>query len=275
VHGLIVQAAQATQRRVSCAPDTWMGAGLQTCRKLLDDGWLGHVLGGNAVMLAHGPEGWHPNPAFFYQQGGGPLFDMGPYYLTALVTLLGPVKRVSANTSKSFPQRLATCKEHFGELLPVDVSTHVTGTLEFHSGAVVTMTISFDVWWPWEPNPITILGTDGSLQVPDPNSFGGTVKYFRGGMESWHDMAPSHGYADNMRSIGLADLAYAVRTGRPHRCSGEMAYHVLDVMHAFEDSSRAGKHVEIASTCVQPAPLPVGLAHGLLDAGPAQAATLA
>jgi predicted dehydrogenase len=261
----ILDTAKAKNLHVSCAPDTFLGAGLQTCRKLIDDGWIGTPCGGSAIMLGHGPEAWHPNPAFFYQQGAGPMFDMGPYYITALVHLLGPVKRVAANTGRAYEQRLATCKEHYGERLPVEVPTHLAGSLEFHNGAIVTVTISFDVWWPGTKNPIAIMGTNGSIQVPDPNSFGGTVQYYRGGMEGWMDVPLTHGYADNMRSIGLADLAYALQTGRPHRCNADMAYHVLDVMHAFEDSSISGRHIELESTCVQPAPLPVGLEHGMLD----------
>ncbi|HEY3415613.1 MAG TPA: Gfo/Idh/MocA family oxidoreductase [Armatimonadota bacterium] len=261
----IVRKAREQGLRVSSAPDTFLGAGLQTCRKILNDGWLGRPIGGNAVMLGHGPEGWHPNPGFFYQKGAGPMFDMGPYYLTALVSLLGPVKRVAAITGKAFPQRLATCKEHYGEWLPVEVPTHLAGTLEFHNGAIVTVTISFDVWNTHNPNPIAIFGTEGSLQAPDPNGFGGTVHYLRGTAPGWQEMPHSHGYADNMRSIGLADMAYALHSGRPHRCSLEMAYHVLDVMHTFEESSLAGSHLEVASTCPQPAPLPLGLPHGMLD----------
>ncbi len=250
----IIATAKAMNLRVGCAPDTFLGAGLQTCRKLIDDGWVGRPCGGSAVFLSHGPEGWHPNPAFFYQQGAGPMFDMGPYYLTALVHLLGPVKRVAANTGKAYGKRLATCEEHFGEWLPVAVPTHQAGSLEFHSGAIVTVTLSFDVWWPYDANPIAIYGTNGSLQVPDPNCFGGAVKYFSGGMNSWQEMAHSHGYADNMRSIGLADLAYALQSGRPHRCNGELAFHVLDVMCAFEESSLTGEHIDIASTCANPPP---------------------
>ena len=143
--------------------------------------------------------------------------------------------------------------------------THLAGSLEFHNGAIITVTVSFDVWWPYSPNPIAIYGTNGSLQVPDPNGFGGAVKYYRGGMTDWQEMAHSHDYAENMRSIGLADMAYAIASGRPQRCSGELAYHVLDVMHAFEESSRTGRHIDITSTCAQPAPLPLGLAHGMLE----------
>jgi predicted dehydrogenase len=260
----VIEMAAAKGLRVGCAPDTFLGAGYQTCRKLIDDGWIGRPLSGTAFMLGRGPEGWHPNPAFFYQVGGGPMFDLGPYYMTGLVHLLGPVKQVSAITSKGFEARTATCEEHFGESLPVEVPTHYSGTLVFHSGAVVTVGISFDVLrhghWPVE-----IYGTDGSLQVPDPNTFGGPVRVYRSGNEDWQEVAFSHGYSDNSRGIGVADMAQAIQSGRPHRCNGDLAYHVLEIMHAYERSSIEGKAVEIESTCDQPAAFPLGMLPGVLD----------
>jgi predicted dehydrogenase len=248
-----------------CAPDTFLGGGLQTCRKLIDDGSIGRPVAGTAFMCCHGHESWHPNPGFYYLNGGGPLFDMGPYYLTALVHLLGPVKRVAAICGRAFTERLATSSEAQGQILPVKVDTHTAASLEFHCGAVITLVMSFDVWKHSSP-PIEIHGTDGSLKVPDPNCFDGAVSLFRPGMENWQDVPYSHGYTENMRSIGVADLAYAIQSGRPNRCSGEMAYHVLDVMHAVGESSDSGEHVAIRSTCVQPAPLPLGLPEGKLDA---------
>ncbi|NQU41268.1 MAG: Gfo/Idh/MocA family oxidoreductase [Lentisphaerae bacterium] len=249
---------------VGSAPDTFLGAGLQTCRKLVDDGWMGRVVGGTAFMMSRGPESWHPNPAFFYLEGAGPMFDMGPYYMTALVHLLGPVKRVSAITTRAFRERIATCKEHFGEMLPVEVPTHCSGALEFHSGAVVSVTISFDVH-KHSHSPIELYGTEGSLRVPDPNTFGGPVELFTPTTNAWQPQALSHGYADNMRSIGAADMAYAILGKRTHRASGDLAYHVLEIMHAFEKSSDTKKHVMIKSKPTQPTALPLGLIHGRLD----------
>jgi predicted dehydrogenase len=250
---------------VGCAPDTFLGAGLQTCRKLIDDGWLGQVVGGSAFLASRGPESWHPNPSFFYKVGAGPMFDMGPYYITALVHLLGPVKRVAAITSKAFEVRMATCKERFGEMMPVEVPTHNCGTLEFLSGAVVSMTISFDVY-AHRQAPIELYGTRGSLGVPDPNTFGGPVTLWTPvGEKTWRDQAFSHPYADNMRSIGAADMAYAIQGKRPHRTSGALACHVLEVMHAFEHSSKCGRQIEIESKPPQPAALPLGLVEGRLD----------
>lgn len=250
---------------VGCAPDTFLGAGLQTCRKLVDDGWLGQVVGGTAFMMSRGPESWHPNPAFFYEIGGGPMFDMGPYYITALVHLLGPVKSVSAVTGRAFKTRIATCEAQFGKKLPVEVPTHNAGVLEFHSGAVITVTISFDVY-AQSHKPIELYGTEGSLQVPDPNTFGGPVTLWTPTQKEWKEQAFSHKYAKNMRSIGAADMAMAILSGgkHKHRTSGALAYHVLEVMHAFEAASNAGKAVMIKSKPPQPSALPLGLIEGRL-----------
>ena len=246
------------------APDTFLGGGLQTCRKLVDDGWIGRPVSGTAFMCCHGHESWHPNPGFYYQTGGGPLFDMGPYYVTALIHLLGPIKRVSALCGRALDERVATAESTKGQRFPVDVNTHVAGTLQFHSGAIITLIMSFDVW-KHSGHPIELHGTGGSLQVPDPNTFGGPVRLFRPGMKDWEQVPLSHGYTDNFRSIGVADMASAIRSGRANRCCGEMAYHVLDVMHALEKSSRQGAGVDIHSHCEQPAPLPMGLRDGTLD----------
>ena len=260
----VIELAKEKGLKVGCAPDTFMGAGLQTCRKILDDGWIGHPVSGSAFMMSRGPEGWHPNPAFFYERGAGPLFDMGPYYITALVHLLGPVKRVMAITSKAFEVRTATCKEQFGKQLPVDVPTHNVGALEFHSGAVFTMTISFDVHKHLH-KPIEIYGTEGSMQVPDPNTFKGPVQVWTATEKKWKDQALSHPYADNMRGIGAADMAMSIREGTQQRTSGELAYHVLEVMHAFEASSDSGKEVILESKPAQPEALPLGLIEGRLS----------
>jgi len=192
------------------------------------------------------------------------MFDMGPYYMTALVHLLGPVKRVSAITSRASDTRLATCKEHLGEILPVKVPTNYSGSLEFHSGAVVNVTMSFDVQSS-SHSPIELYGTEGSLKVPDPNTFGGPIEIYTKNSGEWQPQTFSHPYADNMRGIGAADLAYAILGKRKHRTSGALAYHVLEIMHAFEKSSDSGRHVRIKSKPVQPKALPQGLVTGRLD----------
>ncbi len=168
--------------RVGCAPDTFLGGGLQTCRKLIDDGVIGVPVAATAFMASHGPEAWHPNPDFFYKVGGGPMFDMGPYYLTALVHLLGPVRRVTGSTRISFPERIATSQALNGHRIPVEVPTHVAGVLDFASGAVATLITSFDVWAHNLPR-IEIYGSEGTLSVPDPNTFGGPVKVKLGGVK--------------------------------------------------------------------------------------------
>jgi len=256
--------AKAKGLLVGGAPDTFLGGGLQTCRKLIDDGWIGAPVAATAFMLCHGHESWHPAPEFYYKAGGGPMFDMGPYYLTALVSLMGPVRRVTGSARITFPTRLITSQPLHGTVVNVDVPTHVAGVLDFGSGAIATIVTSFDVWAHNMPC-IEIYGTAGSLSVPDPNGFGGPVKVRRPGMDTWTEIPLSHGYAKNTRSIGVADMAYALRTKRPHRANGAMAYHVLDIMHAVHDASQEGKHIELQSTCAQPAPLPMGLIPGKLD----------
>ena len=242
--------------RLGCAPDTFLGGGLQTCRKLIDDGWIGEPVAATAFMVGHGHEHWHPDPAFYYQAGGGPLFDMGPYYLTALVHLLGPVHTVSANARTTFAERTVTSQPRHGERITVETPTHVAGQLEFHGGAVASMIMSFDVWGAELPK-LEIYGTEGSLSAPDPNVFGGVVrvKRFR---DEWREFPLSHGYTDNSRGLGAADMALALRTGRPHRASGELAFHVLDIMTSTLESAEAGRRLELGSRCDRPAPLPMG-----------------
>ncbi|MFA5863411.1 MAG: Gfo/Idh/MocA family oxidoreductase [Phycisphaerae bacterium] len=260
----ILQLAKAKGVRVGAAPDTFLGAGLQTCRKLIDDGWIGRPVAATAFMMCHGHERWHPAPDFYYQVGGGPMFDMGPYYLTALINLLGPVRRVTGSAQITFPERTITSQPNAGTKIKVETPTHLVGVLDFASGAVVTLTTSFDVWEHDLPC-IEIFGTEGSLKVPDPNTFGGPVLIRRPGDKEWVQIPLTHKYEKNYRSIGLADLACAQRAGRPHRANGDMAYHVLDIMHAVLETSREGRHIDLASTCDRPAPLPMHLPEGVLD----------
>ena len=250
--------------RLGAAPDTFLGGGLQTVRKLLDDGWVGEPVAATAFMTGRGPEGWHPNPAFFYQRGAGPLFDMGPYYITTLVTLLGPVKRLSAATRITFNERTATSKERYGERIPVEVPTYVAGTLEFQSGAIGTLVVSFDVWKSRLPR-IDLFGTLGSIGLPDPNTFWGPVMLFRPGADDWAEVPLSHGYSENSRGVGLLDMARAAETGRPHRASAEVSLHVLEVMHGLLHSGETGDFYDMTTTCERPAALPVGLNDGEMD----------
>ncbi|MBN2449104.1 MAG: Gfo/Idh/MocA family oxidoreductase, partial [Lentisphaeria bacterium] len=262
----LLQTAAAKGLLAGSAPDTFLGGGIQTCRKLIDDGWIGEPVAATAFMLCHGHESWHPDPEFYYEVGGGPMFDMGPYYLTALVNLLGPVRRVTGSTRISFPERLISSEKKRGKRVKVEVPTHVAGVMDFASGAVGTIITSFDVWGHVLPF-IEVHGSIGSLLVPNPNSFGGPVKVrlSHDKEPQWRDVPLTHAYTENWRGIGVADMAYAVAFGRKHRAGGELAYHVLDLMHAFHDASDQGRHILVESRCERPAPLPVGLREGSLD----------
>ena len=241
--------------RIGCAPDTFLGGGLQTCRKLLDDGAIGEPVAATANLLTHGPEHWHPDPGFFYQHGAGPMFDMGPYYLTALATLIGPVRRVTGSARASFPERTVTSEPKYGTKIKVNTPTHVTGVMDFENGCVGTIVTSFDVYTEYVPR-IEIYGTEGSLRLPDPNMFHGPVLLWRAGVGEWTEVPLTHNHTENSRGIGLMDLARSLRSGEPHRATGELGYHVLEVMHAFHKASGEGRHVEVKSSYEPPAPLP-------------------
>ncbi len=238
------------------APDTFLGGGIQTCIQLIDEGVIGRPLGGSAAMLCHGHEHWHPDPAFYYQAGGGPLFDMGPYYLTALVALLGPLRSVTGFARITEPVRTITSQPRAGQTIQVEVPTHVAGVLEFAQGAIVSLTTSFAVWATQMPI-MEIYGTAGTLSVPDPNTFGGSVRVYRQSTHTWEEVTITRPYTANSRGLGLADLAEALHTQRAPRASGTLAYHVLDAMHALYDASTTGQAVLLTSTCERPAPLPL------------------
>ncbi|GHO85944.1 Gfo/Idh/MocA family protein [Dictyobacter formicarum] len=253
----LLDAGKAKNLRVGCAPDTFLGGGLQTCIKLINDGVIGEPIGATAFMLGHGPESWHADPDFFYQPGAGPMFDMGPYYLTALIAMLGPVRRVTGSARITFPERMITSQPKYGTKIQVNTPTHIAGVLDFASGAVGSIIMSFDVWSHQLPR-IEIYGTEGTLVVPDPNTFGGPV-YVRTSQEKeWREVPLTHAYAENSRGIGLADMAHAINSGRTHRANGDLAYHVLDIMEAIHDASDQNKHIELTSMCERPAPLNPG-----------------
>lgn len=245
--------------RVGCAPDTFLGGGLQTCRALIDAGAIGRPVGAHAAILGSGPEGWHPNPDFFYREGAGPLFDMGPYYLTALATLLGPAHSVSGSARITHAERTIGSGARQGERIPVTTPTHVTALVEYDE-AVATLTTSFDTAEGYTPR-LEIYGTEGSLILPDPNTFGGPVRLRRRGGE-WAEVPIAHGYTENSRGIGVADLAAALLANRPHRASGELAFHVLDTMHAIYESADTGRRIALTGGPARPAALPVGWPEG-------------
>jgi len=239
------------------APDTFLGGGIQTCRKLIDDGWIGDVVAVNAAMRCHGHETWHPNPAFYYQFGGGPMFDMGPYYLTALVNLVGAVKSVCGYTRITFPQRLITSQPLCGTVVDVQVPTHIAGIMRFENGAIGTLTTSFDVYDDHQAC-IEVFGSRGSLIVPDPNGFGGPIKLLRAGASSYEEVPVVYGYQENSRGLGVADLCTALREGRTPRANCGQTFHVLDLMCAFHDASDSGKEYELQGGFVRQKPMELG-----------------
>ena len=263
----LLEAARAHGARLGCAPDTFLGAAGQTARKLLDDGWIGRPLAATAFVANHGMEHWHPNPAFFFQPGAGPLFDIGVYYLTSLVALLGPVARVAGSGATGFPERTYGVGPRRGQRFGVGTPSHVSALLEFERGPVATVLASFDVWANELPR-IEIYGTEGTLSLPDPNFFGGPVRLQRAGDGAFREVPHSHGFEETRRGLGAADLAHALRSGRPHRASGELAYHVLDVMEGVLESAEQGRRIDLGSRCERPAPLPLGLPEDALDDGP-------
>ncbi len=252
----LVQLARSKGLLLGCAPDTFLGAGIQTCLDILRSGRIGRPLSATAFMMSRGHEHWHPDPHFYYAQGGGPLYDMGPYYLTALVQLLGPLRRVSGSAAISFPERTITSEKHYGQTIQVETPTHLTGTMEFQSGAIGTMIMSFDIMTPTDYPYIEIFGSEGTLRVPDPNTFGGTVQIRGIADAEWHDVDLTHAYRDNARGIGVLDMAYAIWHERPHRANGDTALHVLEAMFGFHQAAEQGKHYELRHTCEVPAPLP-------------------
>ncbi|HEX8324670.1 MAG TPA: Gfo/Idh/MocA family oxidoreductase [Tepidisphaeraceae bacterium] len=264
----LMEAAEAKKLRVGCAPDTFLGSGLQTARKVIDDGTIGRPIAFTAFMIGRGHEHWHPSPAFYYQPGGGPMLDMGPYYVTALLNLLGPAKRVMGMSSISRPTRVISSQPLAGQVMQVTTPDHVMGTIEFENGAVGSVIQSFAMRaGSGAASPIIVYGTEGTLHVPDPNNFDGPVKVCRfeeGREDTFVEVPPAFptGYG---RSVGLADMATALRTGRPHRCGGRQALVAMEVMQAFTDSSNSNQAIRPKTRYECPAPMATGLPFGTLD----------
>ncbi len=263
--------------RVGAAPDTFLGGAHQQARALIDAGEVGRIVGGTAHVMSHGMEHWHPNPDFFFQPGAGPMLDIGPYYVTNLIQLIGPVRRVAALTSAATPTRLITSEPRAGEEIAVNTPTNIHGLIEFHSGATVTITTSWDVWAHRHTN-MELYGTEGSLFVPDPNFFGGQLGMSR--REEIEDVTPwDHPFGidnhdldsdtpqANYRAAGLADMAAAIATGRAHRCGLDLAVHATDVMTGMLTSGETGAFVDMSTTCERPAPLSPEQARALLKTG--------
>jgi predicted dehydrogenase len=265
----LVAAAEAAGLRIGSAPDTFLGGGHQAVRQLIDEGRIGQVVGGAATFATPGMEMWHPNPFFFFERGGGPVLDIGCYPITQLVNCLGPVESVVGHASKGREVRIVSSEPHKGREIAVSVPTTVNGILAFASGANVSFTASWDIW-KHTRHPIELYGTEGSILNPDPNFFGGSVKVSAHGGE-WEDVsldgrpfaAATRELGDgrevaDYRMAGVFDMAAAIAEGRPHRASGELALHVLEVMEALEKSSDEGRRIAIESRCERPAPVPLG-----------------
>lgn len=269
----ILELAQSKGLYVGNAPDTFLGGRVQTCRRLIDEGLIGKPTGVTAFACTHGVERHHPNPDFYYKEGGGPLLDLGPYYLTAMISLLGPVKRSCGFSRRTFAERMIESQPRCGEMMAVEVDTHVCGMLEFSSGVIGSLMMSFDIWDSMLPR-LEVYGELGTLCLPDPdptdgtNIFGGQILYktrqtsrwaYRPrpkNLEAWDVAVNNHGYNEDSRGLGLADLAYAVRDKRAPRASGEMAFHVFDIMMGILESPHSGAYQVLESTCEMPAPLP-------------------
>jgi predicted dehydrogenase len=262
----LIAAAKSKGLRVGCAPDTVLGGAVQEARRRMDNGEIGTPLLGLTSVLSHGMEDWHPNPGFFFRAGGGPVFDMGPYYLTTLVTLLGPAASVVAMGQIGFAERIVTAKgPEQGRAIKVETLTTLQALLQFRSGAQITFLASWDVW-AHGLLPIELHGTAGSMRVPDPNWFGGDVAIAEGrkpwvshattdhafGSETWPSGEKSH---TNYRGVGLAEMARAIAEGRPHRANGDIGLHVLAIMDGILASATEGKRVLIEQGCDRPAPL--------------------
>src|SRR5690625_2688432 len=207
-------------------------------------------------MIERGHEHWHPDPSFYCDKGGGPMFDMGPYYLTALIALLGPILRLSGTTQISYPERTILSEPKKGSKIMVSTATHISGTIDFGSGAIGTITTSFDAFGGSSLPPIEIYGSEGTLLVPDPNHFGGSVQLRKKDEENFTDIPLTHQFVSNDRGVGVADMAAAILNKRTHRANGDLAFHVLEAMHGFHDSSEDGKYYDMQSSCEKPEPFP-------------------
>lgn len=260
----LVDQATKAGLRLGCAPDTFMGAGLQAARAAIDAGLIGEPLSANAFMMHRGPEWWHPNPEIFYGRAGGPLFDMGPYYLTALIHLLGPATAITASARTGITDRVMRHPDRAGEVVRAAVPTHVTSMIEFASGPAATLVTSFDVKGSRFRN-IEIYGTEATLSVPDPNTFGGPLQ-LRGIFDrEWRDLDLPEPNTPQGRGLGLADMLSATAANRPHRASGHLALHVLELMSSAIESSAAGRRIELTTTCERPAPMDYTLAPNHFD----------
>ena len=243
--------------RVGNAPDTFLGTSHQTVRKLLADGAIGQPTHAIGLMLSGGPESWHPDPEFFYKRGGGPMFDMGPYYLTAFMNLLGPIRSVSAEVGSLFEHREVGSGDKAGQKLSIETEDHFSASLRFDGNMIGTLITSFASQhhpFDWK-HPITVFGTNGTIQVPDPNNFEGEIRVRTADADDW-EVVPDAFSHPNGRSLGVSDMIEAIRNDRPTRCDGRLAQQALRVMHASRQSSEEGRRIDLPGDAVQPALMP-------------------
>lgn len=280
-----LELAKKMDLMLGCAPETFLGAGLQTCRKIIDEGWIGTPISATANMISYGVETWHASPEFYYKSGGGPMMDMGPYYVTALVSLLGPIDKIGCFNNIGHETRQIYSEPLRGKIIDVEVPTNYTGIMHFKNGAIANINMSFDIWFSNLPL-LEIYGTEGTLVIPDPNMFGGQIKIFRkekvldaveskiyGGesntltdTESLKDIPQIYPQPlQNMRGLGILDMAFALVNGRKHRANEELAYHVTEALIGFDKCSKEGLIYSMQSSCSRPNPLPLGKDLGELD----------
>lgn len=260
--------------RIGSAPDTFLGTSHQLARHIVDSGAIGRVTSGTCAVMSSGMESWHPNPDFFFLKGGGPVLDLGPYYISNLVQLLGPVARVAALASTPSPTRTIGSAARKGEQIPVETPTTIHALLEFEGGAVISFQSSWDVH-QHDLKPMALYGTEGTLHIPDPNFFDGEVRVTRraeaADLPAWdYPLGPPNRETNNGKSVadyrasGLADMALAIAEGRPHRCNDELALHVVEVMTAILQSGEEGRFVPMTTTCARPEALDPAAAAQLL-----------
>jgi predicted dehydrogenase len=248
--------AEAARRglRVGCAPDTFLGSPYQTALALIDAGEIGVPLAVSAAMLTGGQPSWHENPDIFYVDGAGPLLDMGPYYLTAIVALLGPVRRVTGFASTRVSERAIELGPRAGERFAASTPTHTAATLELADGVTANLVASFEATTE-RVKDFAIHGSEGSLALPDPNTFAGPVRLRRDAGE-WREIAFASRGARDTRGLGLQDMAEAIVERRPHRASDRLAHHVVEVARAILEAAATGTTVDLATDVERPAPLP-------------------
>lgn len=262
----VLALAEAKGLLVGCAPDTFLGAGIQTCIKLIDDGWIGTPYAASAnIIMGNASGGMHPNFQNFLKLGGDPIMDMGPYYLTALIAMLGPVRRVSGSATQLHREIVVTNpKSHaYGQKVPVEAPTNVSAVLDFHGGAVATVQAAKEAFG-YFPR-MEVYGTEGILYVPDANFFGGQVFLHSANGEK-KEVPLAYPNAEEGRGTGVADMAYAIQSGRTNRANGRLARHVLDISLGIFEASDSNRYIELEKTIDRPQPLPLGLKYNKLDA---------